>query len=230
MPYHEGIIFKLNEILNGAYTMDKSNMTYLFEQPRSKHHNSESFWTSLFALHILSLSQSQQDKYIPTYRFQVEGKEWKFTQHETSFCVPPSLLFTDVVVEGGINETTFKGVSIDNELYAIKPDIIVQKDKKISIIEVKTTGRHCIGAHQKSLYDKLIVLLGKNGYKADLFFLMSVGHEKNSDWELLQKNPAAKILLWEKVLEEICNSKNTLGQCLGDQSQYYKSVELEGRY
>ena len=121
--------------------MGEGNVTYLFLKPNDTYHNSESFWTSLFAIYIHWLSQSvTADKIVPAYQYQDDGKRWSFKPlaEKDSFHVPAKLSFSDIVMEGGITEQTFDGIQdIDNKLYSIKPDIIIQNKKKISLIEVK---------------------------------------------------------------------------------------------
>lgn len=202
------------------------NATYLFEKPERNFHNSESFWSSLFAIYILITSNSKDPISIPIYKYRVVENKWRF-EPSGELSIPPGLSYHNVVVEGKINESSFENMpNIPPELYDIRPDIIIKHNKMVHIVEIKTIG-HKIGEYQKSNYEKLVNKLKENGYEANLYFLLSVGHEHESDWAMLAKDDI-KILLWEDVLKLICNSTKELRHCFGNITEYYENIGLEG--
>lgn len=183
-----------------------SNATDLFIKPDRAYHNSESFWTSLFALYILGVSNSGAER-IPAYQHTNRGEFRK----DGFLKIPSGLKFEDVVVEGGIGDISFfkKAGFNGNEIledFWFKPDVVIRADsKKVIVIEIKTVGHH-LGEHQKNNYVNFTKFLNERGCNAELYFLLSCGHEKNSDWELLTEKGEQleyKILLWEDVLKGI---------------------------
>lgn len=205
------------------------NATCLFQLPSNDYHNSESFWSSLFALYILALSNSQKELIIPAYNYHHDDStgHWFFEQ-DGNFQIPPGLSFHNVIVEGKVNHHSFPGIDkIDNEYLNLQPDIIITRQREIYIIEIKTVG-HRIGK-QKSLYERLVKFLNEREFHVELFFLLSIGHESKSDWRLLRNNEESqfRILLWERILEDIVKNTDELGRCLGDISKYYEKIEFE---
>lgn len=194
--------------------MEKENGTDLFVRPSREYHHSEHFWSSFFALYILESSRSGE----------VILKAKKHTK-ENRFCddgelnITSKLKFDDLIVEGNIGDVTFfkkvgfNKTGFQEEYLSIKPDIVIRDTtptkEKVIIIEVKTVG-HKIGRYQKILYEKLIAFLRENGCAAELYFLLSSGHENNRDWDLLtegEKPSLFKLLLWEDVFKKISEQK-----------------------
>jgi len=199
--------------------MQLNNATWLFVKPHDNFHPSESFWTSLFVLYLLS----KKRKTIPTYCFLSDGRTWEFRE-VGHFRLSEPIEFFDVIVEGKVSSETFDAEP-PMEVTSLAPDIIIKAGKKAYIIEAKTTGRHAIGEYQLRTYRKLCSWLVSIGWKPELLFLISAGHEKNSDWELLRFRNAPeqsgkeerlphKILLWEKVLEVVSESGGDLAAIL----------------
>jgi hypothetical protein len=206
------------------------NATHLFKSPKEGYHSSESFWTSLFAFYILTSLTSQKELIIPAYRYCHDGStgHWWYEQ-DGCFQLPSGLSLNHVIVEGKINSHSFPGIGqINKEYLNLRPDIIVIRKREICIVEIKTVG-HRIGK-QKFLYERLVNFLKEREFHTELFFLLSIGHESESDWRLLRKNEESqfRILLWERVLEDIVRNTTELGGCLGNISKYYESIKLEG--
>lgn len=207
------------------------NATSLFEKPSRAHHNCESFWATYFALFILNMSKSDRTHRIPAYQYREEETKWSF-DHSGYLEVPSGLDFENIVVEGMIRPGFVKGLEepVPKDVQYLRPDILVRDIDPIIIIEVKTIG-HDIGSYQKECYEKLSSFLRKHGFNVELFFLISAGHEFNSDFRILRGNQAKsnqfRILLWEqffKYISEQC-SNEFLTTCLGDVSKYYKDEE-----
>ena len=77
-------------------------------------------------------------------------------------------------------------------------------DDALIIIEVKTVG-HELRRYQKDCYEKLRDFFSVHGYRVEVYYLLSAGHESDRDFTLLKHNsgvPARfRILLWEKAFE-----------------------------
>ena len=214
-----------------------SNATYLFEKPDRDLHNSESFWTSLFGLFLLECSMKCKKVTIPTYRFyKYDNGKWEFKEDE-DFNMPFNLSFQDVIVEGIIKSSIFP--DIPDNLTNIKPDLLVlHRDenelKDVFIFEIKTIGAHI---HQKDLYEGLLDYFQCKGYNVVLFFLLSIGHENNSDWSklaekqhMIRKNPF-RIIFWEDVLKVLCSNSDSFSYILEDIKSYtiYKKKDLSNK-
>lgn len=193
--------------------MQINNATYLFLKPANCYHNAESFWTSVFALYILS----GRAKPIPTYDFIINSGKWEFKPKSGDFSFEETPGFFDVVVEGKISYDSFE-IDPPIELQALTPDIVIKRPgKHVSIVEIKTTGRHRLGEHQLSLYMKLFHWLKEVGWKPQFYLLLSAGHESKPDFELIRnrehpdKRQPHSIMLWEDVLELMSQSGGDIG-------------------
>jgi len=212
------------------------NATWLFKKPHDHNHNSESFWSSLFALQILEASRIGQGLQIPMFQYREDVDRWWFDQ-DGLLNIPRDLKFQQIVIEGYIRDNLLgKQTDANKDFYNLKPDISIQLEGEILIIEVKTVG-HKIGRRQKSLYERLCQHLVSRGHRASLYFLISAGHEENSDLQLLKSSGTGpstfKILLWEQffksVAEQLPNS--LIARCLDNLSAYYiaENKYLQGK-
>jgi len=206
-----------------------SNATYLFEKPKRNHRNSESFWTTFFALYLIYLSKSGQNLNIPAYKYRKRNGQRCFDS-DGNLIVPKDLDFHDVVVEGRITQgfVTKLNNPIPTDLLNLQPDIIIQTKDNVLIIEIKTIGSG-IDIHKRERYEQLRHFLQDNGYYASLYFLISAGHEGSlavldADSFELQE---FKILLWEQVFKHLdkYNSNSFLIKCLGNITPYYITEE-----
>jgi len=202
-----------------------SNATYLFQEPNRNHHNSESFWTSFFALYLLHLSKQANTPEIPAYKCNLKDGKRRF-ETDGILNIPKGLDYRNVVVEGGIRDGFVPNLSspIPQNLYNLKPDIIIQKNSEIIVIEVKTIGAS-IANQQKENYEQITEFLNQNGYKASLYFLISAGYEHSID--NLSYNSSNidtfKLLIWEQIFKHIFtyNPESLLAKYLGDITDYY---------
>lgn len=210
-------------------TDSDKNATYLFGRPNSRFHSSEQFWSSLFALLILNLSNSEGMFQIPAYRFFQDKEKWVY-KHDEYFVIQKGLKLENVVVDGKITDAIFPDMKpLSNELSGIRPDIFIHKDKRIEIIEVKTIGAHLLSG-QRNNYLNLRKFFNENQFQVGLYFLLSIGHEKDNDWTTLQdtgqgENPF-KILLWEDVLKCIDENTKEFKNSLGELFAFYKDKDL----
>ena len=178
-----------------------SNATYLFEQPSQRYHSSESFWTSFFALSLLTESRGVLPLEIPAFQCVFHGNHGHFAP-DGELVVSRALHRRELVVEGKVRNGFLPRVTtVENELLDKSPDIIVELDATVIVIEVKTVGYE-LKPDRKDFYKTLAEFLRASGYNVELYYLMSAGG-KDNDFDLLQYNPDAppifKILLWEKV-------------------------------
>jgi len=204
------------------------NATYLFIEPHRKHHHSESYWTSLFSLYLLYLSKTQKNTSLPAFKLIKEDGQSCF-RPDGYLHVPKDMDFSNIIVEGRFGQAAIpddKNVEIPKNLLNLKPDIFIVKNDQIIIIEVKTIGSYLTN-YQKERYEEIYIFLIQRGYKLQLYFLLSAGHEqKNID--LLEYHPSNistyKILLWEHIFKHMYenNSESSFCKCLGDISRYYK--------
>jgi hypothetical protein len=114
------------------------NATWLFIQPSRDHHNSESFWTTFFALYILGSCKNGEDVSIPTFNYIEKSGSWEF-KPDKPLKIPANLDRTRIVVEGKIKNQIFGDIQIN--LQNISPNIIIHSNESnIIIIETKTVG------------------------------------------------------------------------------------------
>lgn len=118
------------------------NATHLFEQPHPNFRNSESFWSSLFAIQILKASSCDGlELEIPVHRYCETAQKWWFEPIE-SLVVPAHLGFNSAIVEGRLR-TGFVPCATENLPMAyndLRPDIVLKWNNAVSVIETKTLG------------------------------------------------------------------------------------------
>jgi hypothetical protein len=122
--------------------------------------------------------------------------------------IPESLLnlgdmsYQNTVVDARLNKEVFGISEWPNQFSDIKPDITLlnlSAAKSAVFIEVKTIGTTV--KRNARLYLELRDHMRKIGWQSDLFYLMSEGHEEESDWPELQEIDS-RILLWEDVFKQ----------------------------
>lgn len=218
-------------------TDKKGNATWLFIEPSRDHHNSESFWTTFFALYILGSSRSGELS-IPVFHYIEDSEYWKFEKADP-LKIPANLDRQNIVVEGKI-KSQIANIKLDFpiNLQYISPDIIINTGKNIIIIETKTVGSK-IEDYQKELYQNLAKYLQDKHFKPQLYFLISAGHEEINDFKILSHNDnnqrlfPFKLLLWEQIFKDLHEKfpDSFLDLCLGDIQKYYEPEKdyLRGR-
>lgn len=194
------------------------NATYLFEQPERYLKNSESRWTAIAQIALMYFSSNEPGKKLPVYESDKDGY---LTEKEKSFQIS-DFTFLNTVCECGLRGEIFdiQEQNFDNRFLQVKPDILYRdKDnKRVVFIEVKTLSESV--SRNIGLYDDLCKYLRKCGWKTDLYYLLSHGHEKKQDWRLLATKES-NIILWEDLFEMVAGSPiaNLVGHSLGD---YYE--------
>jgi len=143
---------------------------------------------------------------------------------------PKKLLLEDwrvdnTIVEGNIKHIFGDDPIIDSQVF---PNIIYKNEKseEVKLIVVRTIGRTVRGRKKEGLdnidrYIQLAEKIQSEGWKCDLYYLMSYGHEdegnqceegiidevkRHQDWERLE-SANAKILLWEELFSLIEDSE-----------------------
>jgi len=180
------------------------NATYLFNQPTGKFHHSESRWSAIAQLAYIWMGREKKEltTYTSTYS-STKTKKWLQKKGQLSFDRWNS---HNTIVEGRLNNKLFSVDGWSKDYDNISPDIVhIDNEKsKVIMIEVKT-----IGSSVKSnlkLYQRVVnTLRDSNKWSCELYYLLSYGHEKNSDWKLL-KEAKAQILLWEELFDKIKDS------------------------
>jgi len=182
----------------------KENATYLFNQPTGKFHHSESRWSAIAQLAYIWMGNKEKEltTYTSTY-FSKNTENWLQKRGKLSFDGWDS---HNTIVEGKLNNKLFSVDGWSKDYDNISPDIvhIDNENSKVIMIEIKT-----IGSSVKSnlkLYQRVVdTLRDSNKWSCELYYLLSYGHEKNSDWKLLREADA-QILLWEELFDKIKDS------------------------
>lgn len=114
--------------------------------------------------------------------------------------------FANVVVDGKLKGAAFKMAAWPSQFFDLRPDVTIfdcDGDKSVTFIEVKTIGASA--ARNISLYEDLVKFLRHNGWASGIYYLLSEGHEKRSDWRMLCENKS-RILKWEDVIRRTINT------------------------
>jgi hypothetical protein len=216
--------------------MSKGNATYLFRGSLDHYHHSESFWTSMFAISLLLGSRATNGIHLPAFEYKRKENEGWFERNGSLEVVEP-LEWSQLVVEGKVRTGFLPNLqeAPPQDLWDLKPDIVIRRDNRVTLIEVKTVG-HRLGEYQKVCCENVAAYLRRNGYAVELFFLMSAGHESRRDWELLLSvSPEAhqfRLLLWEKVLQVLSQTESTarIMEAIPDLAQYIYPEEQYMRW
>jgi hypothetical protein len=169
--------------------------TYLFEKPNCNFHNSESWWSGFFSTLLLYLACNRSaTTIIPTKTLR------KGSFHEAPGLNIRNLRFQNVVVEGRLSKHSFGLPDWPDDFADLKPDVtIVYRDiHRAVLIENKTIGASI--APNVDKYLQLRDYLRRDcQWEAELYYLISCGHETHRDWELIADYSLA-LILWEDVL------------------------------
>jgi hypothetical protein len=189
------------------------NATYLFERPERYLKNSESRWTAIAQIALMYLSANEPAKELPVYK---SCKDGYLNKEKDGFPIS-GFTFLNTVCECGLRKEIFGIQDFDNQFLHVKPDILyMDKDnKRVVFAEVKTLSESV--SRNINLYDNLCTYLRGQGWKTDLYYLLSHGHEKKQDWSRLA-DKGSNIILWEDLFEVLAGSPiaNLVGHSLGD--------------
>ncbi len=174
----------------------KDNATWLFEKPSRDFHSAEAWWTSFFTVFAFYMARSGNGLSLPIYRL-----------NDSNELVPESTLnlhgvsYQNTVVDARLKKEVFNLPNWPNRFLDIKPDVTIlnaHAEKTVLFIEVKTIGTSV--KRNAFLYPALRDHMRSLGWQADLYYLMSDGHEEGSDWSVLRKTDS-RVLLWEDVFK-----------------------------
>jgi hypothetical protein len=173
---------------------EEDNATWLFIKPSRHFHSAEAWWTSLFTIFSFYMSREGKNLSMSTYR--VSESNQLVSDSKIDLC---SMQYENTVVDAVLRKETFGLTEWPNEFGQISPDITIVglgDQKSVVFIEVKTVGESV--KRNLKLYHELRDYLRSIGWKSDLYYLMSEGHEIPSDWQKL-RDADARILKWEDM-------------------------------
>jgi hypothetical protein len=167
------------------------NATYLFQQPFREFHHSESWWSAFFSLFLLDEAQAPTPRRLPVWRYLHRDRYWRSGEFDVA-----GLHFSNVVVEGSLCARPFDCLSLPQEYRALKVDLVLIRDRRVTLIETKTIGASI--ANNLLRYVALTDYLRSQGFEADLYHLLSYGHETRNDWRLISQHKVP-FIFWEDV-------------------------------
>lgn len=201
------------------------NATHLFLLPHLNFRNSESFWSSLFAVQILDASCTGVILRIPVFVYQETVQRWWFEQVDP-LVVPAGLGFASAIVEGNLRTGFIPSVSatLPNEFNNLRPDIVLTWGNNVSVIETKTSGARIY--EKESLYVGLCNWLTAHGCVAEPFLLLSAGNQPAKDVRMLAREEwkgPRKLILWEKFFQTVEDQLATslISRLIPNLSRYY---------
>jgi hypothetical protein len=201
------------------------NATYLFEKPLRFFHNSETYWSSLFASQVLQASRSGVTLSIPTYTYNEIGANWQFSPSD-SLVIPQGLDFTQVVVEGKIRTGFVSSIAapLPVQFNGLRPDLTMLWNKKVYFAETKTIGAKL--EDKDMLYLALANWLVTHGCQSEALLLISAGHENAREVRQLASSTwhgPKRIILWEKFFEAVVQQvdHSLIRTLIPDIEQYY---------
>jgi hypothetical protein len=183
------------------------NATYLFKKKPFR--NSERFWAAYFGLFLLQESQSAAPRDLPVYSCDANGH---LTQRGTLSV--SRLAYENVIADGKLTGEPFGLKDWPNEILNLQIDVVVLKpeQKVVHFIEVKT-----VGADVKRNFLRYPIVcdtVRKAHWESNLHYLVSHGHETQTDWPLLAEGNQgrSRILLWEDIFRFV--EETPLGKML----------------
>lgn len=170
------------------------NATYLFEKPFRRFHNAEPWWTAFFTMLVLWRETQHESLVLPSYNSDQLGQLTK--KCSISFA---GASYANLVADARLNGEPFGIGRWPNEYLNLRPDITYIKSKEhreVVFVETKTIGASVQGNIE--LYEGLIGFLRQEGWAAEFYYLLSLGHEQTRDWSLLA-DVSANVITWEDV-------------------------------
>jgi len=203
------------------------NATYLFRQPGKSFYHSESRWSAVAQMALIYLSNIKDNK-LTLYHSSItqDPAHWLVKASKEDNELPLENWSVDnTIVEGNIKHIFGDEPTIESHVY---PSIIYknEKSREIKLIVVRTIGRTVRGRKKDGMdnidrYNQLVDKIRTEGWKCDLYYLMSYGHEdegnqceegvideakRHQDWKKLE-SVNAYILLWEELFSLIQDSE-----------------------
>lgn len=194
----------------------QQNATYLFR----RYPNSESFWTSLFAMLLLYLSANKSEIRIQLWEYSESSSGWRYSPTQQTLKYE-GLGIGNIAVEQDL------GQALDRRRAGVKPDLLLRDPSgAVTLIENKTIGSE-IG---DQIVQYKIALQRCDCKTGRVFLLVSLGYE-GKDWRsLYSKKEMPSLVLWEDVLEVMADDRLPFARLLDFNATQYCEKKLEGRW
>ena len=187
------------------------NATYLFQKPFCEFHSSESYWSAFFALFLLNETRAPVPRRLPIWRYTEPDKYRLSDELDLR-----DITLDGLVVEGSLCGRPFNLPSWPMEYNSLKVDVVLIRGRRLTLIETKTIGASI--ARNLLLYLAVAEHLRTQGWQAEVYHLISYGHETENDWKLISQHQL-QLLFWEDVFR--LASSTPLGHMLGvDLNEY----------
>jgi hypothetical protein len=182
------------------------NATYLFqksdEERQRKFYSSESWWTAFFTILALWKEKQNDSLELPWYGSN-KAVEGGVGVGIVSF---KGITYQNMAADARLNGQLFNVSDWPNDFLHLRPDVTFIKsesEREVIFIETKTIG----ATAQKNirLYESLLNYLRSKDWKAEMYYLISKGHEDEADWMKLEKASAC-IIIWEDVFKVASSS------------------------
>jgi hypothetical protein len=175
------------------------NATYLFIEPSREFRNAESWWTALFSMTLLWETAQGRAFALPWYTADSEGN--LSLSGEVRF---DGATYSKVVVGGRLRGKEFGIENWPGQFFDLRPDVVIfdgNGKKNVKFVEVKTVGASVAG--NILTYSGLAGFLRAEGWEAEVYYLLSVGHEADkTDWPKLHEHES-RVIKWEDSLRHI---------------------------
>lgn len=213
---------KMYSRLAAERTINSMNATHLFEKvhrDRSLPASSESFWTTIFALLLLHLADSDGEKIVPAWQ-PVAGRTPPYYERKAksaALCVH-GLNLDAIAVEPRSLMDVWPTAKIGVSQGGISPDLVLHlagtSEHAYALVENKITSNATLNANQFSAYPSLITELTNQGNDAHLYVLHSIGCSRSLYDATIslqaRLNDRFGILLWEDVFRIMYISRFSL--------------------
>ena len=146
---------------------------------------------------LLHLSKTKHaERIIPIKRYS-GGPRWSYPQED--WLDHGCLTFSNVLAEPKLTGALFDMDDFPEVYENLKPDVLVaDKQRRTAIlIEGKTIGEEVVQVQLERNIALCSLLEGK-GWRTNLHYLMSLGHENKADWPKVEGK--VTLILWEDVL------------------------------
>ena len=173
-----------------------SNATWLFARPAPNFHNAEPWWTAWFSMLLLWGAVQGRPQMFPWCTTDAEGN--LIPAGTVSFA---GARYDTLVADARLRGEPFGIAEWPNDFLDLRPDLTFIRPgaaRQVVFVETKTIGASVKG--NVGRYAELVAWLEGQGWTAELYYLMSAGHEALNDWKLLAE-AGARILRWEDVFE-----------------------------
>jgi len=200
------------------------NATYLFGRPKRDFHHSQSRWNTIAQMAFIYLANMKENKLNVYHSVILQDPQRWLVRSERCLDIKDWSV-ENTIVEGDIKYIFDDQSALETQIYL---DIVYKNNskKEIVLMVIRTIGKTVRGRTKEGCdnIDRAIGLMEKireKGWKCDIYYLMSYGHEdegylctegnidetkRHQDWKRLEK-VNANIILWEELFSLIKESK-----------------------